>query len=235
VCTVSVIKVAVAGVAGARAVARVVCSRDELRTRREGSGPVVTRVGGVAAIWPADADGGGTWVAANETGLVLSLLNLNTGVSGEAGHGSRSRGLIIPLLAGCGSIDEAARAAFAINLREYKPFRLLLADSAGRVVTIRWDGRAPERAEAIGPVCVVSSGLGDQLVLPRLELFVEMVARDSTPERQDAFHRHQWPERPEISVLMERADARTVSITTIEIGVAGELPRMVYEPVLMRK
>jgi hypothetical protein len=35
---------------------------------------------------------------------------------------------------------------------------------------------------------------------------------------QDAFHHHQWPGRGELSVLMSRADARTVSITTVEIG-----------------
>ena len=37
----------------------------------------------------------------------------------------------------------------------------------------------------------------------------------------------QWPERPEISVWMSREDARTVSVTSVELG-AGGAARMVY-------
>jgi hypothetical protein len=36
-------------------------------------------------------------------------------------------------------------------------------------------------------------------------------------EAQACFHRHRWSARPEISVLMSRADARTVSRTQIDI------------------
>jgi len=67
-------------------------------------------------------------------------------------------------------------------------------------------------------VCLVSSGLGDTLVRPRLELFDQEVLNPGvTPARQDAYHAHRWPDRPEISVAMERAAARTVSRTIVEV------------------
>ena len=82
-----------------------------------------------------------------------------------------------------------------------------------------WD-RAELRIAEIGqgPVCLASSGLGDSKVLPRIRLFLDDVVRaGATPVAQDRFHHHVWPATPEISVLMSREEARTVSITTIEV------------------
>ncbi len=86
------------------------------------------------------------------------------------------------------------------------------------------------------PACFVSSGLGDSRVRPRRDLFREMVAVAPTPDAQDAFHRHAWPDRPEISVLMSRDDARTVGITTVEVRRArgeGDPPEVSvsYDPI----
>jgi hypothetical protein len=59
-------------------------------------------------------------------------------------------------------------------------------------------------------------------VLPRLGLFDELMAADGVrPETQDRFHRHVWRDRPEISVMMSRGEARTVSVTTVEVVGAG--------------
>src|SRR5437868_4095701 len=69
------------------------------------------------------------------------------------------------------------------------------------------------------PVLVTTSGLGDEHVEgPRRALFRQMF----TPgvdwvEQQDRFHRHRWLERPALSVCMSRAEARTVSLTVIEL------------------
>jgi hypothetical protein len=35
---------------------------------------------------------------------------------------------------------------------------------------------------------------------------------------QRVFHRHAWPARPEISVLMSRPDAATVSRTVLDVS-----------------
>jgi hypothetical protein len=87
-------------------------------------------------------------------------------------------------------------------------------DSDGRRVTRRrW-------SLAKLPFLATSSSLGDELVgPPRRELFDRLITfGGSSRGSQDAFHDHTWPERPYLSVRMSRADARTVSTTTIELS-----------------
>ena len=76
------------------------------------------------------------------------------------------------------------------------------------------------------PLLFTSSALGDKLVeAPRQRLFQRMVVergRSAWLHGQARFHRHQWPSRPEISVRMERDDARTVSRTVVDIGHARQ-------------
>ena len=65
-----------------------------------------------------------------------------------------------------------------------------------------------------------SSGLGDAIVAgPRRTLFRRVFDAPIDPKcTQDLFHQHRWPGREAISVNMDRAGARTVSHTVIEIG-----------------
>lgn len=247
-CTVSVIPLS--GSAGYR----LVTNRDEHRERAEALPPrwhelrdaVRTPGSPTRAIWPTDAAAGGTWVAAAEQGLTLTLLNLNqrseAGLPGS-GFAGRSRGLVIPRLIGCRGADEAAEALSAMALGEYLPFRLVAVGpgpsaARPRIVECRWDGSTVVVVRHDGsPICFVSSGLGDRLVEPRLGLFEEMVvARGATPSAQDEFHAHFWPERRQFSVMMSRTDARTVSVCRVEAkpGVSSGAPwcvRMDYEAI----
>jgi hypothetical protein len=77
-----------------------------------------------------------------------------------------------------------------------------------------------------------SSSLGDAIVdRPRRELFEQVVARtDNWLWGQWRFHRHQWADRPEISVRMAREDAVTVSRTTIDVTLRGH--ELEYEPLI---
>jgi hypothetical protein len=78
-------------------------------------------------------------------------------------------------------------------------------------------------------MCWVSSGLGDDVVEPRIPLFDEMVLPEPTAAIQDAYHRHRWDDHPEQSVRMSRSDARTVSITAVEVDGSG--PRATHEDI----
>lgn len=208
---------------------RVVCNRDEVRSRAPSGAPkwrAIERAGvpRARAIWPMDMEAGGTWIAAAEHGLVLSLLNLNLEPSPDMRgvRGLKSRGLVIPSLIGSADAEEAMRRVQRLNLRAFAPFRLVAADARSgelRIAEARWDRREIRIASDVrAPACFVSSGLGDSLAQPRLKLFESTVlgTDEAMEEGQDRFHRHTWPERPEISVMMSRADARTVSVTTIE-------------------
>lgn len=210
-CTVSVIPLA----GGAF---RLVTNRDEQRSRPPALRPTVVPLasGGLAA-WPTDALAGGTWVAAGASGLVLTLLNGNPGRRPwRARLGLASRGLIIPALIDRGRAGAAMDALAAMTLTSYAPFRLIGVDERDLFDAV-WTGSSLRiDRRPLGALCAASSGLGDDRVRPRLELFEAwMGERGMTPEAQDEFHRHRWAERPEISVMMSRIDARTVSVTSV--------------------
>lgn len=224
-CTVSIITVQ-----GSPGGYRLVTNRDEQRSRPTGEAPAWRTFRGVTALAPLDPVSGGTWVATNESGLTLCLLNGNLEPPPPAPAGARSRGLIIPALIGFTSIDAVLGALATTNLGVYPPFRLVIVEPGSasraepRVADAFWDGRTLTQTESRSvPVCYASSGLGDSRAAPRLPLFDATVGRCATAPEQDAFHRHVWPDRPEISVCMSRRDARTVSITTVvvEPGIAG--------------
>ena len=214
-CTVTILEVPDGGF-------RMVASRDESPTRPRATPPRwVDRVAGEArAVWPIDGLAGGTWVAAGEHGLVLTVLNVNIAEPVRPGEDRRvSRGSIIPRLIGRADAADAVTALAGLELDRFEPFRLVAVDRLKglRIVECRWDGSGLRTREiGAGPACFASSGLGDARVEPRLPLFAGMIAdHGATPETQDAYHAHCWPDRPEISVLMERPGARTVSITRI--------------------
>lgn len=220
---------------------RVMMNRDEQRTRPESTPPEFRRIDGVNVLMPTDPVSGGTWIAVNEHGLVLALLNANPGTSTYAGArgaayaGRRSRGEIIPFLASSKDADAAIERIGTLRASDFPPFTLVAVDAA-RVGLARGDGSAlaiePCRELEMAAVWA-SSGLGDDLVIgPRTEAFRRNVASHTSVSAafaaQEAFHWHAWAHAPEIGVLMCREDARTVSRTTVEICL--DRARMRYEP-----
>jgi hypothetical protein len=208
---------------------RLLHARDEQRSRRPGIAPAWrTLASGRRAIWPTDADAGGTWVAARDDGVVLALLNRNIPPNGRPDP-TRSRGDIIPALIDLQTPALMLKHLAGMDLRGVSPFRLLTVGSSGHGTVVTFDGLALSEPLLSGPpICLASSGLGDERVQVRLPLFATMMGDAPSPAQQDAFHKHRWDDRPEVSVLMSRADARTVSITTIEVGVGTE-PTFVVE------
>lgn len=210
---------------------RLVFSRDEQRDRPDAVAPAWRRLAdGTRAIWPTDAKAGGTWIAGSESGMVLCLLNANLEPPPSMPPSAllASRGEIIPALVTRPGVDAVAAALGAMDLGRFAPFRLLAVeplrdtlpnDIARRALLASWDRDTLRVVEVgPGPLCLASSGLGDSKVLPRLALFRDEVVRaGGTSAAQDRFHRHVWPAMPEVSVLMTRADARTVSLTTVEV------------------
>lgn len=231
-CTVSIISLPGGGL-------RLVTNRDEKRTRPPGLPPRWRDVGDVRAVWPVDPQGGGTWVAASDRGLVLCILNVafRPSVHPPAPGAFASRGQLIPQLIDSHDASQAMASLLEMDLSRYPMFRMIAADvSHGvmRIANARWDRERMDLVWHEAPACFVSSGLGDALVQPRIPLFERLVANNPTPDSQDAFHAHQWPDRLPISVRMSRPDARTVSTTVIEVVPAGPRRAAVnvrYEPV----
>jgi len=213
-CTVTVIP--------AREAIRLACNRDELRSRPAALPPRVQQFGPRRAVLPVDPTSGGTWVAVNDAGLALTLLNVNSQNGSATLAAPLSRGKLIPALLHADTPLAAAFSALALDPAQYAPFRLLLV-SRREGVEVHSDGTRIRLVWRIGlsrPQLFTSSGLGDQAVEgPRRRLFGEYFDSSGDPlARQDAFHRHRWPDRPHLSVCMDRPDARTVSHTVVSLG-----------------
>jgi hypothetical protein len=153
-CTVTVIRPEEDG----GAVLRLACNRDESRARPAALPPRIIDAGPRRAVMPIDPAGGGTWIAATDAGLILTLLNAHPGAGADTSRGAAmagaaaasagktaaapappsgtspataarpSRGGIIPMLLPAGRLDEAIAAAEQIDTRPYAPFRLVIAD-----------------------------------------------------------------------------------------------------------
>jgi hypothetical protein len=202
---------------------RLACNRDESRLRPAALPPELRRVGKRLAVMPIDPAGGGTWIAANDAGIVCTLLNVYEHAQDQRSTqpGGLSRGLIIPQILGASTLAATLERVQDLDLACYAPFRLVIADrkKVAEFVSSGTELRGSETPLA-GPAFFTSSVLGDQVVgPPRWALFQELLGRgQATRIRQDDFHRHSWPEQTHLSVCMTRPDARTVSFTTVEIG-----------------
>jgi hypothetical protein len=210
-CTVSIVPTA--------AGCRVVCNRDERRTRPPAGPPRIWSTEVSRAIYPQDPVSGGTWIGVNDGGLVVALLNRTTS-PGAQRQAPLSRGSIVPRLLACGSIVRAVEAYDALDVRRFEPFRLVMIQRS--TVTLVTGGPARPSTDVFPltvPVMFTSSSLGDALVEPpRRRLFEQLVLADDDWVRgQFRFHRHQWVRQPEISIHMAREDAATVSRTTIHV------------------
>lgn len=212
---------------------RLVTNRDEQRDRPAANPPLWRPLPGpretLRVIWPADRlrDGteGGTWIAASERGLAMTILNANLNPHPPLPTRPASRGDIIPALLHLNSAHAVAAALHDMDLDPYPPFRLIAVeqptpDEPPAIAEIRWDRRLVASAWHRPPACFASSGLGDHLVQQRIPLFHDLLAGagdHDLPAAQDRFHAHAWPDRPQLSVLMSRAEARTVSTTTVDV------------------
>jgi hypothetical protein len=210
---------------------RLAFNRDEARSRCAALPPHRHQCEGRIALFPVDPVSRGTWLAINDAGLVLALLNVNPPALPPR-RGRRSRGNMIPGLLPCGSLEEVQDRFDAFSLAEFPPFRLV-AMHEGVVSERHFDGANLFQSESepiVEPRMYTSSGLGDHLVeAPRRILFKQMITDGSDwLHQQDRFHQHSWPESPHLSVCMRRSNARTVSCTTMEWDETGAW--MIYHP-----
>jgi transport and Golgi organization protein 2 len=237
VCTVTAIPRSLLsrGVSAAPLLLRVAHNRDERLTRAAALPPSVWAAGSRRVLMPIDPESGGTWIAANDAGVVFALLNANPETSlqspSPAGISTLSRGTIVPSLVESATVSEALARVERIQVERYAPFRLLLFDRFQLVECVRHGrGIRHRRSYLSAAIMRTSSGLGDAVVAgPRRALFQRFFS-DPPDARaaQDMFHQHRWIGREALSINMLRSDARTVSHTIIEVG--SETISMSYVP-----
>jgi hypothetical protein len=193
----------------------LLCNRDEKRTRGVASAPCVKRVAGTRYIAPIDKDFGGTWIAVNEWGLAICLLN-----GGGAGSGSVSRGLLIPEMIWARSADDACFLLGRQNLTFFAPFTTIVLEPDHSATVLTWDGARLEinpDADSLSPL--VSSSFDTERVRQRrrAEFSRRIGVRLADPAHLYNFHSSHGSGPDAYSPCMHRQDAETVSFSWIVV------------------
>lgn len=174
------------------------------------------------ATFPRDPVGGGTWIGVNDAGLAAVLLNRSLGATRSPRRRfACSRGVIVTQTLRLASIADAMDFVTSLEPSRFDLFRLVLAQGTTlALLTSDGCGVSIAQSELVEPAMVTSSSLGDAVVEgPRRRLFTRLLSGAgpwTTAQRR--FHFHQWSRHLELSVLMHRADARTVSHTVVDVS-----------------
>ncbi len=209
---------------------RVVCNRDESRLRPTAVPPQIRQAAKHQILMPVDPVSDGTWIGVSDAPLIAVLMNVylaqleKDDAYLEKPTPAASRGVIVPRILACDHLADAARLAEALQPGDYEPFRLLVIDPTSYFEVVWSAGQysVSKPREITAPLFFTSSGLGDDLVAtPRQQLFNTLFFDSDWTAAQDLFHRHEWPDRRFASVWMTRPEARTQSITWIEMDASG--------------
>ncbi|MDA7746798.1 NRDE family protein [Psychromonas sp.] len=198
-------------------------NRDEQITRPQANPPALNPF--LKSIYPVDPTGGGTWIAAHESGVSLALLNFYQAQIDPNLKQFTSRGVIIPhLLKYPHEIDKVLKQ---MDLTVFQAFQLCVFEhdfSAQTAATARqyiWNGQSLSRCvlSALDSLPITSSGVDFETVSAyRKKQFTKMMVNKQVTEADFmAYHQHQGA-LGKCSVKMYREDAKTVSFTKITVN-----------------
>lgn len=193
-------------------------NRDENRLRPAPLLPVITEKSGMEAAFPREAATGGTWIAANASGVAIAVLNQNRG--NEAGEKVHSRGTVIPEVIHASGMRDTVRTMEKLDLSGMLPFlATAFFPQEQIVVEWRWDGAAlRSRPWTWRAHHWFSSGISDSLAAQVRGAFCQ-----TAWQRRDAgsadwlrrLHAAHTPVRGSFSVCMHRPEAASLSYTEI--------------------
>src|SRR5437762_8536773 len=201
-----------------------VLSRDESRrkfTRSTALPPAIADLADRRAIFPREPEGG-TWIAANDAGVCLALVNWHR-IERQPVGSIASRGQVVKTLAAKSSDDEIAAGLAALPLRRLRPFRLIaIIPSEQRVTEWRWDrDRLVAYKHAWERRHWFSSGLDEPKAERERGRICKAAQNQQSESRLDwlrRLHRSHSPERGPLSICMHRRDAATVSYTEVAVS-----------------
>jgi hypothetical protein len=164
-----------------------------------------------------DADFGGTWIATNEFGLSLCLLN------GVPVPSVRSRGLLVLDLISLPSIAALTDRVRTMDLSPYAPFALAGVEPQDPSAVVEWNG---ERAAFSFPneshfMLTSSSFDSGRVREKRREEYSDLTRLGCTLELLADFHKSHGGTPSAYSICMHRPDAETVSFSWIRASSDG--------------
>lgn len=213
-------------------------NRDESRLRARAEPPARRTADGtaegVSILAPRDPDGGGTWIAANEHGVTVALLNRyrEASLRPVPENRRRSRGLLVLDLAASPGVEAVEAELHAQELDRYPAFTVLAATPfdtvAGGVRTFTWNGEELRGPETPRPPLSSSGFDAAGAAAARESLWQELRDRGDAESREDilALHRSHYPSKGALSPCMHRFEARTVSL--IHVAVTEDRIAMAY-------
>ena len=197
-------------------------NRDELRSRADEHPPTLGARADVTFIMPRDGQAGGTWLAANDRGLTVCLLNDYANPWRPSVSRARlSRGHIVAEAADARTLDDVLRRVEVQPLPLIAPFQLLALQPGETPLLLHWNGAAlvRSRRELSPPLLTSSSFATGTVIAARFATYERLVRIPAHPTVDELayFHRHYDPAAGACSVAMSRPDASTRS--TIRVSV----------------
>ena len=195
-------------------------NRDEKRARAKGLPPAIRNNNGRRVLYPSEPSGG-TWIALNDRGVSLALINWYS-VAAKARGDIVSRGAIIPSLSGADSPALANTELAALPLDRINPFRLIGVFPASQEITEwRWNLKQLTRKRHRWRAQQwISSGFDEPTAQKvRSKTFRQARTQKSagTIDWLRRLHRSHSPQTGPFSTCMHRNDAATVSYTEIRV------------------
>jgi hypothetical protein len=196
-------------------------NRDEKLTRPTGLPPKEKKVNGRAVISPSEP-GGGTWIAVNDHGATLALINWYS-IRARAVSKVVSRGKVINSMSAAISPDSADVALRGLPLIHINPFRLIgIYPAAGEIVEWRWNlEQLVRKHHRWKSQQWISSGFDEpaaQRVRGKTFQRAERQPSTGSLDWLRCLHRSHSPQAGPFSTCMHRAGAATMSYTEVAVS-----------------
>lgn len=194
-------------------------NRDELRTRAPARPPSEALAEGVRYLAPTDTEAGGSWLAVNELGTTVGLLNAHPRAA-PTPHRLLSRGLLVRKLADLSAVDALGARLTELDLERLRPFTIFAVSPGAPGLALDWDGRGLVSRRLESPFLLSSSSIdSDGADAARHRLLERLLGDHSSPTAAHLeFHGSHLPDRGPLAPCMHREDARTVSFTRVEVA-----------------
>ncbi len=195
-------------------------NRDERLTRASSLPPALHQVEGVRFLAPLDGDFGGTWIAANEFGLTVSLLNRYTERAAPPPAHPVSRGRLVLHLAAAADLEALVARLGRMDLEAFQPFTVVAALAGRPAWLAAWDGRTLSLAQHADPGLIHTSSAFDERAVmeSRRRTFATALEAGVTEAKLAALHRSHLPDRGPYSVCMHRGDAETQCLSRVQVA-----------------
>lgn len=187
-------------------------NRDEQTIRPDALPPKCYHWENVQVVAPIDPPSKGTWIATNEFGLTVALLNWYLT---PAKAGKVSRGQLVKALAQRQSLAEVMTYITDHDFSIYAPFHCVLYDRTHQRL-LTWDGEQLQQADV--PEILTSSSVDTtETIQRRIKKFNDFRHLCATCEDYFSFHQQHDADFPPQSVCVHREFSRTMSHTHIRV------------------